>query len=156
MVGDDNNSHIIVATNEPEITEKLRDKPGCPILYLKLSAMNLEKPSKASRDFDGHQQKKLLGSEKDQLETLRLIKDEILGDEDASNKTKKVKKKGGPNPLSVKKKKKKKSESSQEEEVKVVDKKESEKNKTRKRKRLKLAKHVKKLLDSHHVKLDGD
>lgn len=113
--------------------------------------MNLEKPSKASTEFGGSRQKRLLGSEAEELERLKTIKVEILGDGEKSISKKRTK--GGPNPLSCKKKKKKNDDQPCDEPKSES---ENAKKRTRKRKRIKIAKHVKNLLDSHNVKLDGE
>ncbi|XP_074601387.1 rRNA-processing protein UTP23 homolog [Brevipalpus obovatus] len=150
MIGENNNDHLIVATNDLTLTEKLRELPGCPILYMKLSAMNLEKPSEASLKMDGEIKRKLLGSESVQLEHLNSIKERVLGSQESANRSKR-KRKGGPNPLSCKKKKPK-TEPSNDVEKETED---NPSKRPRRRRKLKVAKHIRKLLESHDIDPDS-
>lgn len=149
LIGENNPDHLIIATNELTLTEKLRELPGCPVMYMKLSAMNLEKPSEASLKSDGEIKRKLLGSESAQLQNLNSIKERILGSQESANRSKR-KRKGGPNPLSCKKKKSK-TESSDNAEKETED---NPSKRPRRRRKLKVAKHIRKLLKSHDIDPD--
>ncbi|CAD6190322.1 unnamed protein product [Caenorhabditis auriculariae] len=84
---------FFIATQDEELTEKLRTIPGTPILYIKYNAILLDKVSKASEDNVQNGQA--------EIEQLRKIKEELLPE----GPQKKRKRKKGANPLSCKKKK---------------------------------------------------
>ncbi|KAL3283402.1 hypothetical protein HHI36_006548 [Cryptolaemus montrouzieri] len=101
MLGNRNENHYIVATQDRDLETKVRQIPGVPLLYLHMRTPVLEQPSDVSVSYA---QKKLSGIglvEKDALERLKSQN----GVNDQIDKPKRRKKKG-PNPLSCKKKKK--------------------------------------------------
>lgn len=132
MLGHKNENHYIIATQDRDLQDRLRNKPGIPLLYLHSKTPILEEPSelsvKAVKD-------KLVGlntMEKNALEQLK-SKSGIATNEEKSKK----KKKKGPNPLSCKKKK-------QKSNVSAIIKRESRPESEKKiRKRIKIPKHVK-------------
>ncbi|KAI6226956.1 Protein of unknown function DUF652 domain containing protein [Aphelenchoides besseyi] len=87
---------FIVASQDEQLLFNLRDFGGIPLMSIKFCAILLEKPSKASLNLDADRPS--------ELKTVEQLKQQILGDEDATIKKKKKKIKG-PNPLSCKKKK---------------------------------------------------
>ncbi|KAF2902260.1 hypothetical protein ILUMI_03923 [Ignelater luminosus] len=102
MVGKTNNNHYMIATQDLDLQNKLRQIPGIPLLYLHQKTPVLEHPTEASIK-SAHDANLGLGEiEKEVIQELK-TKHGIVEPE---NKPKKKKKKGGPNPLSCKKKKK--------------------------------------------------
>ena len=128
------NHRYILATQDREFQDTIRNIPGVPLLYLHEKAPTLERPSEAS-----YKRAKELGNEiltnNLQVQTIKILKQKS-GLEEIEVKTKKKRKKGGPNPLSCKKKQKK--------SLEIQPAKAS--GKVRKRKRLKLPTHVKEAL----------
>lgn len=86
--------------------DKLRSKPGQPIIYLHKRTPVLEQPSEASRKYSNKKMGKTIKFGEVDLNKLKAIKkNEGVDDtEEPKNKNKKFKKKQ-PNPLSCKKKK---------------------------------------------------
>ncbi|XP_032678148.1 rRNA-processing protein UTP23 homolog [Odontomachus brunneus] len=139
MIGKDNSSRYIVATQDRELQDKLRKIPGVPIIYLHGRAPTLESPSEASHKHAEVVQKSLSMSIW-QKENIKALKKHAGIVEDA-NKPRKKKKKGGPNPLSCLKKKKK-----TEPTVPLLNKISKKSNKVRKSKKIKIAPHIKEAL----------
>ncbi|EFN83695.1 rRNA-processing protein UTP23 homolog [Harpegnathos saltator] len=137
MIGKDNGSRYIVATQDRELQDKLRIIPGVPIIYLHGKAPTLESPSEASHKYAEAMQKGLGMSmwEKENIKTLK----KQAGIVEEENKRKRKKKKGGPNPLSCLKKKKKIKPT-------VLNKTSTKSNKVKKRKKIKIAPHIKEAL----------
>ncbi|XP_011874947.1 PREDICTED: rRNA-processing protein UTP23 homolog [Vollenhovia emeryi] len=137
MIGRDNSSRYIVATQDRELQDQLRIIPGVPVIYLHGKAPTLDPPSEASRKHAGDTRKELGMTtwEKENVKALR----KTAGLEESEIKKKKRKKKGGPNPLSCLKKKKR---------VETLNQKDSKSGKIRKKKR-KIAAHVKVLLKNN-------
>jgi U3 small nucleolar RNA-associated protein 23 len=137
-----NADHYILATQDAALSEQVRQLPGCPLLYIKLNAINFEKPSNVSQSIATADISAASGPLSHDLEVLNKLKETELG---ASELAPKKKRKGpkGPNPLAMKKKKKKVG-------VDIVPKQstESDIKKTRKRKKLKIPNKMAKLLDS--------
>lgn len=103
MVGQTNEKHYIVATQDRDLQKRLRAVPAVPVLYLHQKAPVLEKPSDVSVEVAQQKFSALSEWEKTAVEALKketgIIEEEI-------RKVKRKKKKGA-NPLSCKKKKKK-------------------------------------------------
>ncbi|XP_012532593.1 rRNA-processing protein UTP23 homolog [Monomorium pharaonis] len=135
MIGKNNSTRYIIATQDRELQDKLRMVPGVPIIYLHGKAPTLESPSETSRKHAEAMQKGLGMTiwEKENVKVLR----EQAGLEEKESKLKKKKKKGGPNPLSCLKKKKKLAS--------TINKNGTKSGKVRKRK-IKIAPHVKDVL----------
>lgn len=96
--------HYFLATQDQELTEKIRKLLYVPVIYMKMSTIVLEKPAdqalaNASATIDDSTQ-----VDSHQMSTLKQLKEIEFG---AAEETKKRKRKGpkGPNPLSCKKKK---------------------------------------------------
>ena len=108
MIGKDNKSRYIVASNDGTLRGELREVPGVPLIYLHTSAPTLEKPSNVSlRHVDKVNSDKTNGGTGSDyyFKTAAKLKKEMFGEpEQKVYKRKKIK---GPNPLSCKKKKKK-------------------------------------------------
>ncbi|XP_014468234.1 PREDICTED: rRNA-processing protein UTP23 homolog [Dinoponera quadriceps] len=136
MIGKDNSSRYIVATQDRELQDKLRTLPGVPIVYLHGRAPTLESPSEASRKYAEVMQKNL-GISAWEKENMKVLKKQA-GIVEEESKRKKRKKNGGPNPLSCLKKKKKT-------ETTVSNKTNAKSDKVRKRK-IKIAPHIKEAL----------
>ncbi|RWS17064.1 rRNA-processing protein UTP23-like protein [Dinothrombium tinctorium] len=142
---DQNADHYFIATQDPQLTQEIRQLPGVPLLYLKCNAINLEKPSEISEKHV--EQRKESESSKDyQMEVLKKLKEQELSEEEGVNRKKRRPK--GPNPLSCKPKKKKQKQSETQ-----LSNESHEIKKKRKRKRTKVAKHVKQLLQSNGISL---
>ncbi|CAH0749287.1 unnamed protein product [Diatraea saccharalis] len=110
MIGNSNEKHYILATQDRDLQDKLRAKAAIPLLYLHNKSPTLAKPSKASYDKAGQTlQCSTVFISETQNETLKSMK-KALGVEDKVEEIKvpiKKKKTHNPNPLSCKKKKKK-------------------------------------------------
>lgn len=103
MVGKSNSNHYMIASQDLDLQNKLRQIPGVPLLYLHQKTPVLEHPTEVSIK-SAHDANLGLGEiEKEVIQQLK-TKHGIVEPED---RPKKKKKKGGPNPLSCKKKKKK-------------------------------------------------
>ncbi|CAL7946149.1 unnamed protein product [Xylocopa violacea] len=138
MVGNNNSSRYIVATQDRELQDSLRKIPGVPIMYLHGKAPTLEPPSQVSRKY-AEEIRKRLGMTEWEKENIKTLK-QVAGIAEETQVKLKKKKKSGPNPLSCLKKKKKR----QIELPKNV--KENKSGKVRKRKKMKIAAHIKEAL----------
>ncbi|XP_076383495.1 rRNA-processing protein UTP23 homolog [Megalopta genalis] len=134
MVGKNNPSRYIVATQDRELQDLLRKIPGVPIIYLHGKVPTLEAPSQASHDYaqgirDG------LGMSTWEKENIKTLKKAAGLESKTEQKLKKKRKKSGPNPLScLKKKKSIQTEASNN--TRVIS------GKMKKKKKVKLAPHV--------------
>ncbi|KAI4496961.1 hypothetical protein M0802_007909 [Mischocyttarus mexicanus] len=138
MIGKDNSSRYIIATQDRGLQNELRQIPCAPLLYLHGKAPTLETPSKASQKY-AENIKSNLGISTWEKENMKTLKKEAGLIDEIEPKRKKKHKKGGPNPLSCLKKKKK-----AETLTKVSDKPKS--GKIKKKKKIKIAAHVKEAL----------
>lgn len=138
MVGKDNPSRYIIATQDRELQDILRKIPGVPVMYLHGKAPTLESPSEASRVY-AENIRKGLGMTSWEKENIKTLKRVAGIKEDIEEKPKKKRKKGGPNPLSCLKKKKK----PQVQPISAVSQKSG---KVKKRKKMKIASHIKEAL----------
>ncbi|CAK1603583.1 unnamed protein product [Parnassius mnemosyne] len=110
MIGNKNEKHYILATQDRDLQEKMRTKAGVPLLYLHNKSPTLEKPSKASYNKAGQAlESNFTFISETQNEALKNMK-KALGVEEKVEEPKlvlKKKKPHNPNPLSCKKKKNK-------------------------------------------------
>lgn len=136
MIGKDNSSRYIIATQDRELQDKLRQIPGVPLTYLHGKTPTLESPSDTSRKFAEVIQKDL-GMTIWQKENVKILQKQAGIMQEKDGKLKKRKKKGGPNPLSCLKKKKKPET--------ILNKKGTKSGKVRKSK-IKIAPHIKEAL----------
>lgn len=83
-----------IATQDSALTNKLRDIPGVPILFIKYKGILIDRASEATMQA--------VENSKSDLNEMKALKKEVLGVEEKRKKSKRAK---GPNPLSVKKKK---------------------------------------------------
>lgn len=138
-------NRYIIATNDRELQDYLRARPGQPIMYLHNKTPVLEQPSEISRKAVEFKMNDIVTfGEKDKNKLTSLKKTEGIAIDENDKKIKKIKKKKQPNPLSCKKKKKKSNVMEQS-----YKQKEGIKDKTiekKKRKRVKLPSHVKEVL----------
>ncbi|KOC68380.1 rRNA-processing protein UTP23 like protein [Habropoda laboriosa] len=74
MVGKSNSSRYIVATQDRELQDSLRNIPGVPIIYLHGKAPTLEAPSQASCKY-AENVRKGLGMTEWEKETMRTLKE---------------------------------------------------------------------------------
>ncbi|KAI1280885.1 rRNA-processing protein UTP23 -like protein [Halotydeus destructor] len=103
LLKENNNSdHYILATQDTSLSANARQLPGCPILYLKVNSINMEKPSAVSETVAKTEVETVLAPEEYEVESLKQLKKDVLGEVPSKRKRKGPK---GPNPLSVKKKK---------------------------------------------------
>ncbi|XP_018575407.1 rRNA-processing protein UTP23 homolog [Anoplophora glabripennis] len=134
MLGSKNENHYIIATQDRDLQDIVRNKPGVPLLYLHSKTPILEQPSELSMKAVKDKLANLCETEKIALEELKL-KGGIVSNEEKPKKRKKK----GPNPLSCKKKRYKPNL-----QTVTISKKESRPEvEKRKRKRIKIPKHVK-------------
>ncbi|KAJ9577476.1 hypothetical protein L9F63_005977 [Diploptera punctata] len=135
MLGSENSSRYIIATQDRELQRAAREIPGTPLIYLHQKAPTLEHPSAASERIAQIQNQAKFHVSKEAGNLLTSLKKQKLGISTTDTQEQRKKKKNkGPNPLSCKKKKKKSS-------VETV--KQGVIKKSRKRKRVKVAEHVK-------------
>ncbi|CAI5446606.1 unnamed protein product [Caenorhabditis angaria] len=84
-----------IATQDDELTEKLRTIVGTPVMYIKFKTVLLDNISEATKNGANSTQK--------DITQLKELKKQLLAPKDLDKKKKK-KRKGGANPLSCKKK----------------------------------------------------
>ncbi|XP_017888977.1 rRNA-processing protein UTP23 homolog [Ceratina calcarata] len=137
MVAKNNSSRYIIATQDRELQDNLRNIPGVPIIYLHGKAPTLEAPSRPSQEY-AESIRKGLGMTEWERENMKVLKEAAGFTKETQVTVKKKKKKGGPNPLSCLKKKKK------PQLTKNI--KEKKSGKVRKRKKIKVAAHIKEVL----------
>lgn len=101
----------MIGTQDEILSNKVRELPGSPLLFISHANLLLEAPSNASRE--GAEKENAGNSEwincgDPQIEALRALKKKILGEKVVTKEKLTKKRKGpkGPNPLSCKKKKK--------------------------------------------------
>lgn len=136
MVRKRNEDHYMVATQDHDLSDRLRALAGVPLLYL-CNAITLEKPSEKSEKKGMEALQAQSQAPERQMEVVKQLKKKENLVEEAPVKRKR-KKPGGPNPLSCKKPKKATKRPSADAERAA-----SEAGSKRKRhKRIKLPKHV--------------
>ncbi|KZC10883.1 rRNA-processing protein UTP23 like protein, partial [Dufourea novaeangliae] len=140
MIGTNNSSRYIIATQDRELQGILRKIPGIPIIYLHGKAPTLEAPSQVTREY-AEKIRKGLGMSTWEKENIKTLKKAAGLEENTEKKLQKKRRKGGPNPLSCLKKKKK---SHTEIPKNVINK----SGKVKKRRKVKLAAHIKETLAS--------
>lgn len=150
MIGKRNEKHYILASQDRELQDILREKAGVPLLYLHNKSPTLEKPSKisyakAGQTLEADPRIFISETQNEALKSMKIA----LGVEDTIEEKKlpmKKKKQHNPNPLSCKKKKKKTGKNSKP----VLTGKEPQKAASgggvRKKKKNKLPKHLKEQL----------
>ncbi|NWV55510.1 UTP23 protein, partial [Daphoenositta chrysoptera] len=126
MTEDGNPHHFFIATQDQDLSNKVKRKPGIPLLFIIQNTMVLDKPSPKSLAFVQKLQTNQLVPEYQKQSIVELKEKEGLVKQEGE-KRRKRKRAGGPNPLSCLKKKKKKTQEGQEPSA--------EKKKRRKRKR---------------------
>uniref|UniRef100_A0A131YNQ0 rRNA-processing protein UTP23 homolog n=1 Tax=Rhipicephalus appendiculatus TaxID=34631 RepID=A0A131YNQ0_RHIAP len=137
MVRKRNPDHYMVATQDHDLSERLRALVGVPLLYL-FNAITLEKPSEKSEKKGMEALQAQSQAPERQMEVIKQLKKQENLLVEAAPKRKR-KKPGGPNPLSCKKPKK----ATKRPPVVETERADSEAGRKRKRhKRIKLAKHV--------------
>ncbi|XP_050161845.1 rRNA-processing protein UTP23 homolog [Myiozetetes cayanensis] len=126
MIEDGNPHHFFIATQDQDLSNKVKKKPGVPLLFIIQNTMVLDKPSPKSLAFVQKLQTNQLVPEYQKQSIVELKEKEGLAKQEGE-KRRKRKRAGGPNPLSCLKKKKKKTQEDQEPSA--------QKKKRRKRKR---------------------
>ncbi|KAJ7395200.1 rRNA-processing protein UTP23 like protein [Pitangus sulphuratus] len=126
MIEDGNPHHFFIATQDQDLSNKVKKKPGVPLLFIIQNTMVLDKPSPKSLAFVQKLQTNQLVPEYQKQSIVELKEKEGLAKQEGE-KRRKRKRAGGPNPLSCLKKKKKKTQEGQEPSA--------QKKKRRKRKR---------------------
>ncbi|XP_069710670.1 rRNA-processing protein UTP23 homolog [Phaenicophaeus curvirostris] len=126
MIQEGNPHHFFIATQDPDLANKVKKKAGVPLLFIIQNTMVLDKPSPKSLAFVQNMQTNQLVPEHQKQSIVELKEKAGLANQQGE-KRRKRKRAGGPNPLSCLKKKKKKTQEGQEASA--------EKKKRRKRKR---------------------
>jgi U3 small nucleolar RNA-associated protein 23 len=98
-------NRYVVATQDRDLQDWIRNQVGIALLYLHNVVPNLEEPSVPSRKFINRKSTKSMKVSTFEGEQLTLMKKKEGILEEVKVKKFKIKKKGGPNPLSCKKKK---------------------------------------------------
>lgn len=95
--------HYFLATQDPELTEKVRRLAHVPLIYINMNTIVMEKPQDIAKDIAERSKEASLSVEDHQMQTIKSLKKRELGEEEP---VKKKKRKGpkGPNPLSCMKK----------------------------------------------------
>ena len=107
LVRNHNKHHLIIATQDKSLVNSLREIPEVPIITLKGNAITLLKPPKDLTESVNHvSSNAALAPAENELEQLRQLKTEILGENEEQVKKRKRKRPKAPNPLSCKSKKK--------------------------------------------------
>ncbi|XP_054281598.1 rRNA-processing protein UTP23 homolog isoform X2 [Macrosteles quadrilineatus] len=144
MLGENNSSRYVIATQDRELQDFVRNVPGTPLLYLHQHTPHLEEPSVVTTRTASEKANSQFGISRFDDAKISSLKSAAFGDK-SEEKPRKRKFKSGPNPLSCKKKKKKLALSGSD--TKTLD--EQDQNTRKKRKRIKLPKHVKECLISN-------
>ncbi|KAF7247070.1 hypothetical protein EYD10_07081 [Varanus komodoensis] len=109
MVEDGNPHHYFIATQDQDLTAKIKKRAGVPLLFIIQNTMVLDKPSaKSLASVHTMQTNKLIPEH--QKQSIALLKEQQGLVKTSDPKKRKRKRAAGPNPLSCLKKKKKKSE----------------------------------------------
>lgn len=141
------NNRYFVATQDRELQDYLRSRPGQPLLYLHKKTPVLEQPSELSRktvEFKMNDSFTFGSIDAKKLEVLK--KTEGLPTDEAVQKPKKKHKKKQPNPLSCKKKKKKGPNAEQQQKKSTSTRIQSKTIEKKKRARIHVPAHVKEIL----------
>ncbi|XP_064484393.1 rRNA-processing protein UTP23 homolog [Ornithodoros turicata] len=130
MVRKGNPDHYMVATQDPDFSERIRALAGVPLLFM-CNAISMEKPSAKSFKVAAETALEKVKTPDYQTQVLNNLKkkENLVEDE----KTRKKRKISGPNPLSCKKKKTPRGQPKSED---------SPQKKSRRHKRVKVARHV--------------
>jgi U3 small nucleolar RNA-associated protein 23 len=107
MIGSRNFRRFIVATQDEELRELLREVPGVPLLFFQRVLIGLEAPSRASQDYWSAQEQRKLQVPKEERKRLRKI-EATASAEDSEEASKRMKHDGG-SPERKKRKRSKKS-----------------------------------------------
>lgn len=141
---DGNKDHYFIATQDNKLRQMVRKSVVCPLLKLKNNTMIMEQPPQLLQETVESKHRTLTNCiSSDQRELLDILKEEELDSDQERKEKKELKKKRkgpkGPNPLSCKKKRPtSKPDTTSDTKDKLSH--------TRKRKRVKIARHVRKLL----------
>lgn len=136
-------NHYIIATQDRDLQEFLRTKPGQPLMYLHKKTPVLEQPSEASRKHSERKQNEthdFVDRDAKRLLHLKRAAGMTVEDPTTTPIVKKKFKKKQPNPLSCKKKKKTKSTQPSGSSSGVQD------AGVQKKRRVRVAQHVKDIL----------
>lgn len=137
LVSKKNPQHLIIATQDKSLVNLLRQIPEVPVITMKGNAITLLKPPKELTQDVNHVSSSIaLTPAESELEQLKQLKAQVLGENEEEKKKRKRKRPKAPNPLSCRAKK-----------AKVNDQKDQEKKRKRKRVR-NLPRNVAKLLES--------
>uniref|UniRef100_A0A8C9PCF8 UTP23 sensor motif region domain-containing protein n=1 Tax=Spermophilus dauricus TaxID=99837 RepID=A0A8C9PCF8_SPEDA len=109
MVEEGNPHHYFVATQDQNLSVKVKKKPGIPLMFIIQNTIVLDKPSPKTIAFVKAVESGQLVSvhEKESIKQLKQEQGLVKNPEQRRRKKKKRKKISGPNPLSCLKKKKK-------------------------------------------------
>ncbi|XP_003933164.1 rRNA-processing protein UTP23 homolog [Saimiri boliviensis] len=107
MVEEGNPHHYFVATQDQDLSVKVKKKPGVPLMFIIQNTMVLDKPSPKTIAFVKAVESGQLVSVHEKESIKHLKKEQGLVKNPEQRKRKKRKKISGPNPLSCLKKKKK-------------------------------------------------
>jgi len=92
LVGFINKRRYVVATQDEELRQILRDIPGVPLLFLQRVLVGLEAPSAKSHEFWSKQEQKKLQAGKEERKRLKVLETAAKSEEDASTEQDKGKK----------------------------------------------------------------
>lgn len=107
LVKRNSSDHYFLATQDADLTERVRRLAHVPLIYINMNTIVMEKPQDLAKDMAEQTQEAALTVDDHQLQTLKSLKRRVLGEdaeEEADKKKKKRKGPKGPNPLSCKKK----------------------------------------------------
>lgn len=145
LLSGNNPNHYFIATQDTELIDKVRSVPGVPLLFINHNSIVIGKPSAINHESAEEKREQLDRSDY-HMSVLQQMKKQVFGEQEPVQKKKKKRKfKGEQNSLSAKKKK-----LMQEQQQETVEK--STEKKKRPRRRVKIAKHVKELINSTNEK----
>ncbi|CAL1150749.1 unnamed protein product [Cladocopium goreaui] len=108
QIGQQNERRLLVATQDPELLQTLRDVPGVPLIRLHGPVPQLEEPSKTSQKRKASLETQKVRAAEWEKPKLPKLKAKEIQAKALAEQPKKVRKKKGANPLSCKKSKKSK------------------------------------------------
>lgn len=145
------NEHYFLATQDSDLTEKVRQLAYVPILFLRMNTIILEKPADGAKEKAIVSQERFHNVDSHQFKTLKKLK-KIESIDNAEN-TKKRKRKTvkGPNPLSCKKKKVNPNKNPIKENP---NNEENSKDKRKRKRNKRIPNHIKRMI--HKLELDNN
>lgn len=143
------NEHYFLATQDSDLTEKIRHLAYVPILFMRMNTIILEKPADGAKEKAVVSQERFYNVDSHQFKTLEKLKKIESIDNSENKKKRKRKTIKGPNPLSCKKKK----VDPNKNQIKVNDNNgENNKDKKKRKRTKRIPNHIKRMI--HKIEAD--